>query len=78
VESLAALIRLDDFETFRVRLESKYAGRMSLLAALAEISNIIQLARSFGVERKILFRPTLCNNAEVSLHSLTCPSSGLA
>lgn len=58
---------LDDFDVLRRKVEETFtSSRSKLKAALDEIATVIQLSRLCGVRRKILFRPTLSKNAEVS------------
>lgn len=55
--------------------ETFTASRVKLRAALDEIATVIQLTRLCGVRRKILFRPTLSKNAEVSRLIFTSDNS---
>jgi translation initiation factor 2-alpha kinase 4 len=58
--------KLDEVEVVQARLESIFpSSRRKLASAFAEIRETVQLARAFGVNRRILFRPTLARNAEV-------------
>lgn len=70
-ERSTALIGVDEIETVRVKLESilgSATAKRKLLAALDEVAAIVKLARSCGINRRILFRPTMSRNAEVCRH----------
>ncbi|KAL7420933.1 eukaryotic translation initiation factor 2-alpha kinase [Cryptotrichosporon argae] len=55
----------DEFGVVRRKLESVFsASRRKLSQAIDEVAVILQLARACGVNRRILFRPTLSRNAE--------------
>lgn len=54
-----------DFHHVRAKLEEIFpSSRRKLLTAMDEIAAVITFARSSGVTRKIVFRPTLSRNAE--------------
>ncbi|RXK39365.1 PEK/GCN2 protein kinase [Tremella mesenterica] len=56
-----------EFEAVRSKLESHFSTSstaLKLSKALEETSQVITLARSFGIARKIVFRPTLSKHAE--------------
>ncbi|KAK8850742.1 hypothetical protein IAR55_004662 [Kwoniella newhampshirensis] len=55
----------DDFQAVKTRLEGLFpSDRRKLSNALDNIDAIIKLARSCGVSRRILFRPTLARHSE--------------
>ncbi|OCF54570.1 PEK/GCN2 protein kinase [Kwoniella mangroviensis CBS 10435] len=55
----------DEFEAVRTRLESLFpSAKRKLDIAFEDISSVIKLARSFGISRKIVFRPTLAKHSE--------------
>ena len=66
------LITSGDFYEVRSKLELVFASaspssRDRLRQALDELAGIVKLLGSISIGRKILFRPTLAHNAEVSL-----------
>ena len=61
----------DEFEPTRAKLEALFLNEKRKLApAFDFMSSIIKLARSCGINRKILFHPILSRNAEVSCSDL--------
>ncbi|WWC65005.1 uncharacterized protein I303_107619 [Kwoniella dejecticola CBS 10117] len=55
----------DDFDLVRAKLESLFpSSKRQLAIGFEDISNVIKLARSFGVTRRIVFRPTLARHSE--------------
>ncbi|WWC92548.1 uncharacterized protein L201_007507 [Kwoniella dendrophila CBS 6074] len=55
----------DEFDLVRHKLESLFpSSKRKLATAFEDMSSVIKLARSFGVTRKIVFRPTLARHSE--------------
>ncbi|OCF45594.1 PEK/GCN2 protein kinase [Kwoniella heveanensis CBS 569] len=56
---------VDEFDQVRVKLVALFPSAKARLAkAFENMENVIKLARSFGVNRRILFRPTLARYSE--------------
>lgn len=59
------MLIIGDFNLIRHRLESLFPNaKRKMQPAFEALERIIALARSCGVSRKIIFRPTLARNAE--------------
>ncbi|WRT70924.1 uncharacterized protein IL334_007923 [Kwoniella shivajii] len=55
----------DDFDLVRHKLDSLFPlSKRKLASAFEEMSSVIKLARSFGVSRRIVFRPTMAKHSE--------------
>ncbi|WVQ95416.1 hypothetical protein IAU59_002513 [Kwoniella sp. CBS 9459] len=56
---------VDVFDKVRTRLETLFpSSKARLASAFEDMDNVMKLARSFGVNRRILFRPTLAKHSE--------------
>nr|XP_019050908.1 PEK/GCN2 protein kinase [Kwoniella bestiolae CBS 10118]OCF29838.1 PEK/GCN2 protein kinase [Kwoniella bestiolae CBS 10118] len=65
VDDLEQCCIADEFEQVRAKLESLFpSSKRKLTAAFEDMSSVIKLAKSFGVSRKIIFRPTLAKHSE--------------
>ncbi|KAK4689653.1 eukaryotic translation initiation factor 2-alpha kinase 4, partial [Tremellales sp. Uapishka_1] len=65
LEELELLSTTDDIDAVKNKLGTLFpASNEQLAVAIEEIETIVKLARAFGVERRILFRPTLAKNVE--------------
>ncbi|WVF67821.1 hypothetical protein IAT40_002582 [Kwoniella sp. CBS 6097] len=65
IDDLEQCCVVDEFDKVRSKLEALFpSSRTHLATAFEDMNNVIRLARAFGVNRRILFRPTLARHAE--------------
>jgi translation initiation factor 2-alpha kinase 4 len=68
VDELDSCFVADEFGVVRAKLQAVFTSNVSrrrLAPALEELESVVRLAHAAGVERRIIFRPTLARHAEM-------------